>query len=156
MANRLCIRMKEQCEDESDGEQRARMQAMNTLGDFTLSIPSRRLISNISRPTAEEELVAIRKRTRNILFDKMKRTMVLGKGLCLALRLPNRKHRRLAIRWHLGTFPIHYRFLRRIGLQRLLDHMEYLAKKKLEPQEQISVRIALDTISCIPEVLPFV
>ena len=156
MANRFCIRMKEECEDESDGEQRARMQAMNTLRHLTLSIPCRRLIGNISRPITEEELAAIKKRTRKVLLDKMKRPMVLGKGLCLALRLPNSKHRRLAIRWHLGTFPIHYRFLRRIGLQRLLDHMEYLAKKKLEPQKHISLRIALDTISCIPEVPPFV
>ena len=38
MATRFCIRMKEQCGDESDGEQRARMQAMNTLRDLTLSI----------------------------------------------------------------------------------------------------------------------
>ena len=156
MANRFCIRMKEQCKDESDGEQRAQMQAMNTLRDLTLSIPCRRLIGNISRPIAEEEVAAIRKRTRKVLLDKMKRPMVFGKGLCLALRLSNSKHRRLAIRWHRGTFPIHYRFLRRIGLQRLLDHTEYLAKKKLEPQEQISLRIALDTISCIPEVPPFV
>ena len=156
IANRLATRMKEQCKDESDGEQRARMQAMNTLRDLTLSIPCRRLIGNTNRPIAEEELAAIRKRTRNFLLDKMKRPMVLGKGLYLAFRLPNSKHRRLAIRWHLGTFPIHYRFLRRIGLQRILDHMVYLAKKKLEPQEQISLRIALDTISCIPEVPSFV
>ena len=94
MANRFCIRMKEQCEDESDGEQRARLQAMNTLRDLTLAIPCRRLIGNISRPIAEEEVAAIRKRTRKVLWDKMKRPMVLGKGLCLALRLPNSKHRR--------------------------------------------------------------
>ena len=156
MANRFCIRMKEQGKDESDGEQRARMQAMNILRDSTLSIPCRMLIGNISRPIAEKQVAAIRKRTRNVLLDKMKRPMVLGKGLCLALRLQNSKHTRLAIRWHLGTFPIHHRFLRRIGLQRLLDHMEYLAKKKLEPQERISIRIALDTISCIPEVPTFV
>ena len=62
MANRFCIRMKEQCEDESDGEQRARMQAMNTLRDLTLSIPCRRLRGNICRPIAEEEVAAIRKR----------------------------------------------------------------------------------------------
>ena len=109
---------------------RGRIDWGTRLRDLTLSIPCRRLIGNISRPIAEEELAAIRKRTRKGLLDKMKRPMVLGKGLCLALRLPNSMHRRLAIRWHLGTFPIHYRFLRRIGLQRLLDHMEYLAKKK--------------------------
>ena len=117
---------------------------------------SKVMIRGVRTAIAEEELAAIRKRTRKVLLDKMKRPMVLGKGLCLALRLPNSKHRRIAIRWHLGTFPIHYRFLRRIGLQRLLDHMEYLAKKKLEPPEQILLRIALDTISRIPEVPPFV
>ena len=83
--------MKEQCEDESDGEQRARMRAMNTLRDLTLSIPCRRLVGNISRPITEEELAAIKKRTRKVLLDKMKRPMVLRTGLCLALRLPNSK-----------------------------------------------------------------
>ena len=147
IANRFCFQMKEQCEDESEGEQRARMQAMNTLRHLNLSIPCRKLIGNSSRPIAEEGVAAMRKRTQQVLLDKMKILVVLGKGLCLALRLPNSMHRRLARRWHVGTFPIHYRFLRRIGLQRLLDHMEYLSKKKLEPQEQISLGIALDTIS---------
>ena len=129
---------------------------MNTLRDLNLSIPCRKLIGNCSRPLAGEAVAAMRKRTRQVLLDKMKRPMVLGKGLCLALRLPNSKHRRLALCWHLGTFPIYYIFLRGIGLQRLLDHMECLSKKKLEPHEQISLRIAFDIISCIPEVSPFV
>ena len=33
MTNRFCIRMKEQCKDESDGEQRPQTQTMNTLRD---------------------------------------------------------------------------------------------------------------------------
>ena len=116
-----------------------------------------RIALTVSSSITELEcLPAIRKRTRKVLLDKMKKAMVLGKGLCLALRLPNSKYRRLAIRWHLCTFPIHYRFLRRNGLQRLLDHMNFLSEKKLEPQEQISLRIALDTISCNPDVPPFV
>ena len=98
MTNRFCIRMKEQCKDESDGEQRPKTQAMNTSHDLPLSIRCRRLIGNISSPIAEEQLAAIRKRTRKVLLDKMKRPMVRGKGLCVALRLPNSRHRRLGIR----------------------------------------------------------
>ena len=43
MASSSCIRMKEQCGDASDGEKRARMQAMNTSRDLNSSIPSRSL-----------------------------------------------------------------------------------------------------------------
>ena len=103
IANRFCIRMKVQCKDESDGEQRARMRAMNILRDLTLSSPCRRLIGNIRRPIPEQELAEIRKRTRNVLLDKMERPMILRKGLCLALGQPNIKHRKLAIHWHPGT-----------------------------------------------------
>ena len=34
--------------------------------------------------------------------------------------------------------------------------MKYLSEKKLEAQEEMSLRIELDTISCIPEAAPFV
>ena len=97
MANRFCIGMKEQCEDESGGEQRARMQTRNALRDLILSTPCRRLRGNISGPIPEEEVAAIRERTRKVLLDKMERPIVLEKGSCLALRLPISKHRRLTI-----------------------------------------------------------
>ena len=98
---------------------------MSKLRDMNLCIPCRKSIGNISRPRAGEAVAAMRKRARQFLLDEMKRPMVLGKALCLSSGLPNSKHGGLDIRWHLGTFPIHYRFLRRVGLKRLRDHMEF-------------------------------
>ena len=111
MANRSCIRMNDVCEDESDAEQRERMRAMNILRELNISIPFRKLIGNSSRPLAGDAFAAMWKRNCQVLLDMMKRPMVLGKVLCLALRLPNGKHRRLTLRRHFGTFQIHYRFL---------------------------------------------
>ena len=56
-----------------------RSPALVTLRDLTLSIPCRRLIGNISRPIAEGGVAGMRKRTRKVLLDKMKKPMVLGK-----------------------------------------------------------------------------
>ena len=55
--------MKEQCEVESDGEQRARMQEMNKSGDLNLLILSGKLIDNSSRALAGEAVAEKRKRT---------------------------------------------------------------------------------------------
>ena len=109
-----------------------------------------------SHPLAGEAIDATKKRTSQFWLDKMKGLMAIGKGLCFALRQLNGTHRALTIRWNFGTFPIPYRFLRRVGLQWLLDHVKYLSRRKLDPHEQIYIRIALDKISRIPEVPPFV
>ena len=68
-----------------------------------------------------------------------------------ALRMRSATHRALACRWHLGTFPIHYRFLHSIGLQNYLDDLKLLTKKKTSPTESTKLRIALRVISSIPE-----
>ena len=73
------------------------------------------------------------------------------KGLPPALRMRPATDRALACRWHLGTFPIHYRFLCSIGLQNGLDDLKLLTKRKLSPIESTKLRIALRVISSIPE-----
>ena len=50
-----------------------------------------------------------------------------------------------------GAPPIHYRFLKRIGLERLRHDMKYLGKKILMQQEWLALRVALGTISSIQE-----
>ena len=73
------------------------------------------------------------------------------KGLPPALRMRSATERALACRWHLGTFPIHYRFRCSIGLQNYLDDLKILTRKKTSPIESTKLRIALRVISSIPE-----
>ena len=150
MANRFCIRMKEHYKNEPESGQRVRTQAMNTSHNLQFSTRCRKLIDNIILPLAGEAIDARRKRTLQFLLDKI-RSIATGKGLGLALSLPNSTPGRLGIRWHLGNSHIYclvvafyfivneqkeYVFLRRIGLKRLLDQMNILSMKKLEPNER--------------------
>ena len=77
--------MKEPCEDESECEQQSRMQAMNALRDLTLSIPCRGLIGNISRPIAEEEVAAIKERTRKVFVGQNEKTHGTWNGNVLSV-----------------------------------------------------------------------
>ena len=52
---------------------------------------------------------------------------------------------------HLGTFPIHYWFSKRIELQRLRHDMKNLGKKTLKRPESVALRIALGTVASIAE-----
>ena len=61
------------------------------------------------------------------------------------------KHRALACRWHLGVFPVHYRYLSSIGLHMYLDDLRSLSQKKVTNVELRKIRIALTVLSSIPE-----
>ena len=68
---------------------------------------------------------------------------------CLELR--SWRHRKLAVRWHLGNFPRHYRYLRKIGLQGLLDELKVLSGSKGSRGVNIRIRAALAGITAIDE-----
>ena len=84
-------------------------------------------------------------------FDEMHESIPRMKGLPPALRMRSAIDRALACRWHLGTFPIHYRFLCSIGRQNYVDDLKLLTKKKTSPIESTKLRIALRVISSISE-----
>ena len=46
-----------------------------------------------------------------------------------------RKERRVAVTWHFGIFPIHFKFMKRIALERLLHGMKYKRRKHLRQYE---------------------
>ena len=61
------------------------------------------------------------------------------------------KRRALARRWHLGLFPVHYRYLSSIGLHTFLDDLRSLSQKNVSNLEMRKIRIALAVLSSIPE-----
>ena len=71
-------------------------------------------------PQQEEKII--------VGFKKWKRPFsILQKRLPVCLRLGNWKQRKIAVRWHLGNFPRHYRYLRNIGLEVLMIELKLLA-----------------------------
>ena len=81
----------------------------------------------------------------------MRRLIPRMKGLPPALRMRSATDRALACRWHLGAFPIHYRFLSGIELQNYFDDLKLLMSKKRSPIESRRLTIALKVISSIPD-----
>ena len=68
----------------------------------------------------------------------MRRPIPSMKGLPPALRMRSATDRALACRWHLATFPIHYRSLCSIELQNYLHDLKLLTKKKTSPIRRLS------------------
>ena len=88
---------------------------------------------------------------RKIISRTMRRPVPISTRLPPALQLKSMKHRALACRWHLGEFPVHYRYLSSIGLHMYLDDLRSLSQKKVSNLELRKIRIALTVLSSIPE-----
>ena len=73
-----------------------------------------------------------------------------------ALQPKYMKHRALACRWHLGVFPVHYRYLPRIGLHMYLDDLGSRNRKNVTYLELGKTRMALTVLSSIPELDCFI
>ena len=76
---------------------------------------------------------------------------MLKQRLPTYLELRSWRHRKLAVRWHLWNFPRHYRYLREISLQGLLDELKVLSDSKESRGVNISVGTALAGITAIDE-----
>ena len=96
----------------------------------------------------ERRLVAFKKK----MYSKWKRPFpMLKKRLPTCLELRSWGHRELAVRWHLGNFPRHYRYLRKIGLQGLVDELKVLSGSMVSRGVNIRIGAALAGITAINE-----
>ena len=145
-ASRLC-----NIQDDDTATDRQKLQARNTQKALETPISFRRIVATVREPHGKDQLMRMQERKREQIRGIMCRPTPRMKGLPPALRMRSATDRALACRRHLGTFPIHYRSLRRIGLQNQLDDLKLLMKKKTSPIESRRIRIALKVISSIPE-----
>ena len=96
----------------------------------------------------ERRLVAFKKK----MCSKWKRLFpMLKKRLLTCLELRSWRHRKLAVRWHLGNFPQHYRCLRKLASNRLLDELKVLSGSKVSRGVNIRIGAALAGITAIDE-----
>ena len=75
---------------------------------------------------------------------------MLKKRLPTCLELRSWRHRKLAVRWHLGNFPRHFG-LRKNGLQGLLDELKVFSGSKVSRGVNIRIGAALAGITAIDE-----
>ena len=137
-------------EDEASGQ--FRLQARRTLE--VLEVNSW-FLSHVESPRSpecqekeERRLVAFKKK----MYSKWKRPFpMLKKRLSTCLELKSWRHRKLAVRWHLGNFPRHYPYLRKTGLQGLLDELKVLSGSKVSSGVNIRIGAALAGITAIDE-----
>ena len=150
MANALASRLCD-IQDDDTATDRQNVQARNTQKALETSISFRLLVATVRALEGNDQLLRRKDWKRERIRGLMRRPIPIMKGLPPVLRMRSATDRALACRWHLGTFPIHYRFLCSIGLQNYLDDLKLLTKKKTSPIESTKLRIALRVISSIPE-----
>ena len=93
----------------------------------------------------------MRQNIREIISRTMRRPVPIATRLPTGLQLMPMKQRTLACRWHLGVFPVHFRYLSDIGLHTYLDDLRCLSQKNVSNLELRKIRIALTVLSSIPE-----
>ena len=107
------------------------------------------IITNGIRSTLNlRRLVAFKKK----MYSKWKRSFpMLKKRLPTFLELRSWRHRKIAVRWHLGSFPRDYRYLSKIGLQGQLDELKVLSGSKGSRGVNFRIGAALAGITAIDE-----
>ena len=137
-------------EDESSGQ--FQLQARRTLEALEVNSWFLSHVEGPRSPECQEKeergLVAFKKK----MYSKWKRLFpMLKKRLPTCLELRSWRHRKLALRKHLGNFPRHYPYLRKIGLQGLLDELKVLSRSKVSRGANIRIGAALAGITAIDE-----
>ena len=122
-----------------------------TITNTTLPHKHSPLIQHFPQPLRKDQTMSMRQNMREIISRTMRRPVPLSTGLPPTLQLKSRKHRALTCRWHLGVFPVHYRYLPNIGLHIYLDDLRSLSQKNVSNLELRKIRIAHTVVSSIPE-----
>ena len=130
---------------------RQKLQAKKTQIALNASDAFQRIVPLVTKPLRKDEIMSMRQTMRERISRNMRRPESIWMRLPPALQLQDMKHRSLACRWHLGVFPVHYRYLSSIGLHMYLDDLRSLSQKKVTNLELRNMRIALTVLSSIPE-----
>ena len=137
--------------EDDHATERQKVQAKKTPDCVELlrSIPADRTTGN---ETSDKRSNYVNNQTiRERISWNMRGPVPISSRLLPALQLKSMKHRALACRWHLGVFPVHYRYLSSIVLHMCLDDLWSLSHKKVTNLELRKIRIALTVLSSIPE-----
>ena len=150
LANAFAGRLMSTLED-GHATVRQKLQAKKTQIALHSSGAFQRIVLLVTKPLRKDQTMSIRQTMRERMSRNMRSTVPTSTRPSPALQLKSVKHRALACRWHLGVFPVHYRYLSSIGLHMYLDDLRSLSQKKVTNLELRKIRIALTILSSIPE-----
>ena len=122
---------------------RQKLQAKKTQIALNSSEAFQRIVPLVTKPLRKDQTKSMRQTMREIISRNMRCPVPISTRLPPALQLKSMKHRALACRWHLGVFPVHYRYLSFIGLHMYLDDLTSLSQKKVTNLELRKIRIVL-------------
>ena len=98
---------------------------------------------------------ATRREDNNRIQEKddqeMEATVFNSQETPSGLRFGNWKQRKVTVRWHLGNFPRHYRYLRRIGLEVLMIELKLLTGCDISMKTTTRICAAIAGIAAIDE-----
>ena len=137
--------------DDDHATVRQKLQAKKTQIALNSSEAFQRIAPPVTKPLRKDQTMLMRQTMRERISNNIRRPGPIWTRLHLALQLKSMKHRAIACRWHLGMFPVHYRYLSSIGLHMYVDDLTTLSQKKMTNLELRKIRIALTVLSSIPE-----
>ena len=121
--------------DDDHATVRQKLQAKETQIALKSSEAFQPIVALATKPLRKDQIVSMRQNMREIISRNMRRPVPISTRLPPALQLKSMKHRALACLWHLGVFPVHYRYLSSIGLHMYLDDLRSLSQKKVSNLE---------------------
>ena len=107
--------------DDDPATVRQKLQAKKTQIALNSSEAFQRIVPRVTKPLRKDQNVLMRQTMRERISGNKRRPVPISTILPPALQLKSTKHRALACRWHVGVFPVHYRYLSSIGLRMYLD-----------------------------------
>ena len=102
---------------------RQKLQAKKTEIALNSSEAFQRIVPLVTKSLRKDQTMSMRQTMREIISRNARRPVPILMRLPPALQLKSMKYRALACRWHLGVFPVHYRYLSSIGLHMYLDDL---------------------------------
>ena len=139
-------------QDDDNATAQQRLQAKKTQIALKFSDAFQRIVTLVTKPLRKDQTMSMRQNMREIVSRTMRRPVPIPTRLPPALQLKSMKHRALSCLWHLGVFPVYFRYLSDIGLHTYLDDLRCVSQKNVSNLELRKIRIALTVLSSIPEI----
>ena len=115
LANAFARRLMSTLDDDNETA-RQKLQAKKTQIALNASEAFQRIVPLVTKPLRKDQTMSMRQSMGDVIIRNMRRPVPVSTRLPPAVQLKSMKHRALACRWHLGVFPVHYRYLSSIGL----------------------------------------
>ena len=116
--------------DDDHATERQKLQAKKTQIALKSSEAFQRIVPLVTKPLRKRQIMSMKQTMRERISRNMRRPVPIRTKFPPVIQLKSMKQRALACRWHLGVFPVHYRYLSSIGIRIYMDDQRNLSEKK--------------------------